>query len=110
MLTLFRSFAKSPFALVIILLIVLAFAFTGVGGIFTGSGTAVVVAGNQQVSVREVAQAFERELQRVQTENPDITREQALEFGLGEQVLQRLHPKPIGLFDPQPHPRPPPSR
>ncbi len=90
MLTLFRSFAKSPFALVIILLIVLAFAFTGVGGIFTGSGTAVVVAGNQQVSVREVAQAFERELQRVQTENPDITREQALEFGLGEQVLQRL--------------------
>jgi hypothetical protein len=44
MLTLFRSFAKSPFALVIILLIVLAFAFTGVGGIFTGSGTAVVVA------------------------------------------------------------------
>lgn len=90
MLTLFRSFAKSPFALVIILLIVLAFAFTGVGGIFTGSGTAVVVAGNQQVSVRQVAQAFERELQRVQTENPEITREQALEFGLGEQVLQRL--------------------
>jgi len=90
MLTLFRSFAKSPFALVIILLIVIAFAFTGVGGIFTGSGTAVVVAGNQQVSVRELAQAFERELQRVQQENPDITREQALEFGLGEQVLQRL--------------------
>ena len=90
MLTFFRSFAKSPFALVIILLIVLAFALYGVGGIFTGSGTAVVVAGNQQVSVRELAQAFEREMQRVQTENPDITREQALEYGLGEQVLQRL--------------------
>ncbi len=90
MLSLFRSFAQSPFALVIIVLLVLAFALYGVGGIFTGSGTAVVVAGNQQVSVRELAQAYDRELRNMQTENPGFTREQAQEMGLGEQVLQRL--------------------
>lgn len=90
MLTQFRSFAQSPFALVIIVLLVLGFALYGVGGIFTGSGTAVVVAGSQQVSVRELAVAYEQELRRMQREQPGFTREQAREAGLGEQVLQRL--------------------
>tara|TARA_R110000868_G_scaffold137447_11_gene351011 strand:- start:18 stop:1952 length:1935 start_codon:yes stop_codon:yes gene_type:complete len=90
MLTNFRAFAQSPFALVIIVLLVLGFALYGVGGIFTGSGTAVVVVGNEQISQRELAQAFEREMQGVQEQNPELTREQALQAGLGDQVLQRL--------------------
>lgn len=90
MLTNFRAFAQSPFALVIIVLLVLGFALYGVSGIFTGSGTAVVVVGNEQISQRELAQAFEREMQAVQEQNPDLTREEALQAGLGDQVLQRL--------------------
>ena len=90
MLTNFRSFAQSPAALVIIVLLVLGFALYGVGGIFTGSGTAVVVVGDEQISQRELAQAFEREWQGIQEQNPEATREQALEAGLGDQVLQRL--------------------
>ena len=90
MLSNFRAFAQSPAALVIIVLLVLGFALYGVGGIFTGSGTAVVVVGQEQVSQRELAQAFEREWQGIQEQNPEATREAALEAGLGDQVLQRL--------------------
>ncbi|WP_291842517.1 peptidylprolyl isomerase [Maricaulis sp.] len=89
MLSNFRSFAQSPLALIIIVLLVLAFAMTGAGGIFTGSGTAVVVVGNEQVSQRELATAFEREVTRLQQQNPDITREMAREEGVASQVLQQ---------------------
>ncbi len=90
MITFFRNFVKSPFSIVIIALLVMAFAFYGVGGIFTGSGTAVAVVGKEQVSVTELRGAYERELQLYQREYADFTREQAQEFGLGDQVLQRL--------------------
>lgn len=90
MLSDFRAFAQSPLALVIIVLLVLGFALYGVGGIFTGSGTAVVVVDREQISQRELAQAFDREWQSVQEQNPEATREQALQAGLGDQVLQRL--------------------
>ena len=79
MLTLFRAFAKSPMALIVIVLLVLAFALYGVGGIFTGSGTAVVVVGNQQVSVRELSQSYEQTFRNQQLQNPSFTREQARE-------------------------------
>lgn len=90
MLSLFRAFAKSPIALAIILLLVLGLVATGSGGIFTGSGNAVVVAGDEQVSVAEFRRAYDREFRRLQSENPSITREQAREFGLPDRVLQRL--------------------
>lgn len=90
MLTLFRAFAKSPMALIVIVLLVLAFALYGVGGIFTGSGTAVVVVGNQQVSVRDLSQSYEQTFRNQQLQNPSFTREQAREAGMGDQVLQRL--------------------
>jgi hypothetical protein len=63
---------------------------TGSGGVFTGSGTAVVVAGGEQVSVNQFRRTYDREFRRLQTENPGITREQARELGLPERVLQRL--------------------
>ena len=69
MLTSFRQFAQSPVALVIILLLVMGFALYGVGGIFTGSGTAVVVVGQQQISQRELARAYQRELDRITDHN-----------------------------------------
>jgi len=89
MLSNFRSFAQSPLALIIIVLLVLAFAMTGAGGIFTGSGTAVVVVGNEQVSQRELATAFNREVARLQEQNPEITAEMAREEGIAGQILQQ---------------------
>ncbi|WP_203294331.1 peptidylprolyl isomerase [Maricaulis parjimensis] len=90
MLSLFRSFAKSPLAIALLLLLCLGLILTGGNSIFTGSGTAVVVAGQQKVSVRELSMAFDRELQRRQAEQPGYTAQDARDEGLGEQVLQRL--------------------
>jgi len=90
MLTLLRAFAKSPWAIVIIGLLVLAFALTGVGGVFTGTGTAIAVVGNQQVSVSQFSRAFESEIRNIQQQDPTFTREQALAEERENQVLNRL--------------------
>jgi len=85
-----RSFAKSPYAIVLIGLIILSFAVFGVGGIFTGSGTAVVVIGKEQVSARELSLAYEREIQNIQLQDSSFTQERARQQGLGDRVLQNL--------------------
>jgi peptidyl-prolyl cis-trans isomerase D len=85
-----RAFTQSPYAIVLIGLIILSFAVWGVSGIFTGSGTAVVVIGQEQVSVRELADGYEREIQTYQQQEPGFTREDARARGVGNQVLQRL--------------------
>ncbi|MAK63173.1 MAG: hypothetical protein CMF75_00280 [Maricaulis sp.] len=90
MLSLFRSFAKSPLAIALLLLLCLGLILTGGNSIFTGSGTAVVVAGQQKVSVRELTVAYDRAIQRQQAEQPGFTAQDAREMGLGEQVLQQL--------------------
>ena len=91
MLSNFRAFAQSPIALIIIVLLVLSFAIAmpGAGGIFTGSGDAVVVVGPERISQREMATAFNREVARLQEQNPDVTREMAREEGIAYQVLQQ---------------------
>lgn len=91
MLSNFRAFAQSPLALIIIVLLVLSFAIAmpGAGGIFTGSGDAVVVVGPERISQREMAVAFNREVSRLQEQNPDVTRELAREEGIAYQVLQQ---------------------
>ena len=79
MLSNFRSFAQSPLALVIIVLLVLAFAIAlpGSGGIFTGSGDAVVTVGPERISQRELSSAFNGEVRRLQDQDSSITAEQA---------------------------------
>lgn len=91
MLSNFRSFAQSPLALVIIVLLVLAFAIAlpSSGGIFTGSGDAVVTVGPERISQRELSSAFNGEVRRLQDQDSSITAEQARAEGLGEQVLQQ---------------------
>ncbi|WP_300529742.1 peptidylprolyl isomerase [Maricaulis sp.] len=90
MLSILRSFAKSPAAFVIIGLLVLAFAAYGVGGIFTGSGTAVVVVGSEQISMRELAREHDRQLRTIQSQNPGFTVEDARAEGLGDMVLNGM--------------------
>ncbi len=91
MLNSLRSLAKSPIALVLIIApIVAAFALFGISDIFTGSGNAVALVGPERVTTRDLNIAYERELTRLQQQNPGFTREQADEAGLGERVLDRL--------------------
>lgn len=90
MLSILRSFAKSPAAFVIIGLLVLAFAAYGVGGIFTGSGTAVVVVGSEQISMRELARQHDRQLRSIQAQDRSYTVDDARADGLGDFVLQGM--------------------
>ena len=90
MISALRAFAKSPFALILIGLLVASFALWGVPDMFRGGGTAVAIVGPQQVSVRDFREAYDQEMQTIQQQDPTFTRQQAREFGLPEQVLQRL--------------------
>jgi peptidyl-prolyl cis-trans isomerase D len=91
MLSAIRALARSPiFGGFIIALLIAAFALFGVNDIFRGAGTAAVLVGDERVAVQDLARAYERQLQSIQRENPRFTREQADEFGLGEQMVQML--------------------
>ena len=90
MLSNLRAFAQSPWSAVLIFLIILSFAAFGLPGIFTGSGTAVVVVGKEQVSARELAQAYQRDIRDRQTDNPGYTRQEAQAENLGDDTLRQL--------------------
>ncbi|WP_083918567.1 peptidylprolyl isomerase [Woodsholea maritima] len=90
MLALMRHAARSPIAVVIIGLLIASFALWGISDIFTRGGNAVAIVGSETITAQELNQAYETEFSRIQRENPQLTREMADQYGLGEQVLQRL--------------------
>jgi peptidyl-prolyl cis-trans isomerase D len=85
-----RNFAKSPYALILIVLLVAAFAFTGVPDAFRSSGTAVVIVGNEQVSYQELNFRYDSEMRDRQAVNPDYTRDLARQQGVPQGVLLDL--------------------
>ncbi|WP_306016269.1 peptidylprolyl isomerase [Oceanicaulis sp. MMSF_3324] len=91
MLSLIRSLARSPIiGGMIIALLIAAFALWGVSDIFAGGNNAALVVGPKTVSASEVQRTYERQLFQIQRDNPQITREQADQMGLGDSVVQRL--------------------
>ncbi|MCR9128064.1 MAG: SurA N-terminal domain-containing protein [Alphaproteobacteria bacterium] len=91
MLTFIRALARNPIVGgIIVALLIAAFALFGVTDVFTGGGNAAVLVGQERVSVQELGRAYDRRLQQIQRENPRFTREQAEQFGLGEQVVQEM--------------------
>ena len=91
MLSLIRSLARSPIiGGMIIALLIAAFALWGVNDIFRNNSNAAIVVGPETVSASELARTYERQLFQIQRDNPEITREQADEMGLGDSVVQRL--------------------
>lgn len=91
MLAAIRSLARSPFAVLIIIVPLLAaFALFGVTDVFRVGATSAANVGSEQISARELASAYSRQLQQIQRENPRFTREQAEEAGLPGQVLSQL--------------------
>ena len=91
MLSLIRSLARSPIiGGMIIALLIAAFALWGVSDIFAGGGNAALVVGPKSVSASEVQRTYDRQLFQIQRDNPQITREQADQMGLGDSVVQRI--------------------
>ncbi len=87
-----RAMAKTPVATALIGLLIVSFAVWGISGVFKGGqGDAVAVVGPGKVSVQDYATAWDRELNRViQQSQGKVTSRQAREFGLAEQLLQRM--------------------
>lgn len=91
MLSLIRSLARSPIiGGMIIALLIAAFALWGVSDIFAGGNTSALVVGPKSVSASELQRTYDRQLFQIQRDNPQITREQADQMGLGDSVVQRL--------------------
>lgn len=91
MLSIFRDFAKSPFAALIILpLLIVAFVFIDTGSIFSANPNAAVNVGSQQVTPRQLQRSFDQQVRSIQQQDPSFQRQQALEFGLDQQVVDQL--------------------
>lgn len=91
MLTFIRNLARSPIAvLVIIVPVVAAFALFGINDIFTGTGNAVATVGEERVTVQTVSRAMQREMRRLQVENPRLTQQEADAAGLGDNLINML--------------------
>lgn len=91
MLTVIRALARNPvIGGIIVALLIAAFALWGVTDVFSGGGNAAVLVGPERVSVQELNRAYERRVLQIQRDNPRFTREQADQFGLGEQVVQEM--------------------
>lgn len=90
MLTAVRNAIKSPFFLVLFVLLIASFALWGVNDVFQTPGDNVAVVGGEQVSVFELQREFETAIQRERENNPGLTQEQARAEGIGDQALSQL--------------------
>lgn len=92
MLTSLRKAAGTWVAKVLLGLLILSFAVWGISGsIFGGPGTAVVTAGDTNVSVVEYRLAYDRQVAQLSQQfGTRLTREQASSLGIDQQVLSQL--------------------
>ena len=90
MLTLFRSAMNGPFKWVFAALLVAAFAVVGVPALENFGARSAIQVGEQKITALDVQREFRTQLARVQEQNPDLTRDQALAAGLGDQVAYTL--------------------
>lgn len=91
MLSTIRNLARSPIAvLVIIVPVVAAFALFGINDIFTGTGNAVATVGPERITLQDASRAMQRETRRLQRENPRLTQQEADAAGLGDSVINML--------------------
>ncbi|WP_274423926.1 SurA N-terminal domain-containing protein [Chelativorans sp. YIM 93263] len=87
-----RNSAKSWVAKLLLGLLVLSFAVWGISGqMFTGIGSDVLKVGGTSVSVLDYRLAYDRQISLLSRQlGTRLTREQAVNFGLDDQVLQQL--------------------
>jgi peptidyl-prolyl cis-trans isomerase D len=92
MMAAFRAFAKSPWAIGLLGILIFSFGIWGVKDAFHPViGTWVVSAGSRQLSMQDFKSDFQRVLSNIQQQKGQaITVEQAAAQGLDRQLLQRL--------------------
>lgn len=91
MLSAIRAIVRNPFILAIILgPLILGFMIFGVSDVFVQSSTSVATVGSERVSAMEFSEAWEYRLREAQRENPSLTSDQAIGFGLHDAVLNQL--------------------
>src|SRR5690606_10174012 len=87
MLAQIRAFAKSPFAIGILGLLILSFLVFGIGDVFRSGAVkdSVVQAGSRSISAAQYKQrfdAFRKQVEQQQNNGQPITTEQAVQLGL----------------------------
>lgn len=96
MLSGFRSFAKSPFAIALIFVLMLAFLLVGTTDMFSsllfgGTGNNVVKAGSREVSQQEFNLAYKRSIREMsQQYGQPIPVDVAVERGIDQQILNEM--------------------
>ncbi|MGB3723313.1 MAG: SurA N-terminal domain-containing protein, partial [Pacificimonas sp.] len=92
MISFFRRALKSPIVIGLFALVIVAFIVTGVGDPLGGGVATDTLAkvGETEIDDRRVSNQFDRTLQLVRQENPDMTTEQAVDEGLVRITLDRL--------------------
>lgn len=87
-----RSAANTWIAKLLLGLLVVSFAVWGISGqLLTGSARSVLTTGDQSVSMLDFRLAYDRQINALsQRLGTRVTREQAVAFGIDEQVLQQL--------------------
>ncbi|WP_421791546.1 SurA N-terminal domain-containing protein [Hyphobacterium sp.] len=90
MLSAVRNGIKSPFFVVLFVLLIASFALWGVNDVFQSPGDNVAVVGGERVTVFDLQREFDGAINRAREDNPGITQEQARAEGLGDQALNQL--------------------
>lgn len=86
-----RAFSKSWLAVGLLLLLVVAFAVTGMNDVFTGAvDNNVVSAGKHKISASDFKRRFDSQRSELEQQNGPITPEMILASGLDAQLLRAL--------------------
>ena len=94
MISFFRRALKSPLLLGLVALVIVAFIITGIGDPLGGGGggdaQTVARVGDRQISVAQLSEQFDRRMQIVRREDPELTAEAAVEQGALPATLNQL--------------------
>lgn len=88
----FRTFAKSPFAVILFGLLIVSFAVFGISDVFKGPRLAgVVAAGSRSVSAEDFKTRYENYRKGTERQSGEtLTADQAVERGIDRQILQEI--------------------
>lgn len=88
----FRSFAKSPFAVLLFGLLIVSFAIFGISDVFKGPrGSGVISAGSRTLSAQDFKARFDNYRKAMEQRNGQtLTPDQAVEQGVDRQIVQEL--------------------
>lgn len=92
MLSGFRTFAKSPFAVILFGLLIVSFAVFGISDVFKGPQiSGVVAAGSRSISAADFKSRYDNYRKETEQRSGEaLTPEQAVERGVDRQILQEI--------------------